>query len=39
MLAFVHSLGKHLLSKKILKRIASGFEIEEVYVFIVEIDI
>ena len=39
MLPFFHFLGKHSLSRQFLKRIASGFEIEEARIFIVRIDI
>ena len=37
MLAFFHSLGKHSLSRQFLKRIASGFAIEEAHIFIIRI--
>ena len=39
MLAFFHSLGKHSLSGQFLKTIASGFQVEEAYIFIIRIDI
>ena len=39
MLAFFHSLGKYSLSREFLKKIASGFEIEEAHIFIIWIDI
>ena len=39
MLALFHSLGKHSLSKQFLKRITSGFEIEEAHVFMIQINI
>ena len=37
MVAFIS--GKHSLSRQFLKRIASGFEIEEAHIFIIWIDI
>ena len=39
MLAFFHSLGKHSVSTQFLKRLASGFQIEETHIFIIRIDI
>ena len=36
MFAFFHSLGKYSLSRQFLKRIVSGFAIEEVHIFIIQ---
>ena len=39
MLAFFHSLGKHSLSRQFLKRIASGFAIEEAHMLLALISV